>query len=75
LVWRPESKRPLGRPMRGWEDNIKMDLGEIWKAMTIKHLHLSDYPKQEIHHTDFYLCGLQYRFFKHVLISPTVLFP
>jgi hypothetical protein len=29
LVWRPESKRPLGRPMRGWEDNIKMDLGEI----------------------------------------------
>jgi hypothetical protein len=22
-------KRPLGRPMRGWEDNIRMDLDEI----------------------------------------------
>jgi hypothetical protein len=22
-------KRPLGRPRRRWEDNIKMDLGEI----------------------------------------------
>jgi hypothetical protein len=29
LVGRPESKRPLGRPRRRWEDNIKMDLGEI----------------------------------------------
>jgi hypothetical protein len=29
LVWRPEGKRPLGRPRRRWEDNIKMDLGEI----------------------------------------------
>jgi hypothetical protein len=28
LVGRPEDKRPLGRPRRGWEDNIKMDLGE-----------------------------------------------
>jgi hypothetical protein len=25
LVRRPESKRPLGRPRRRWEDNIKMD--------------------------------------------------
>jgi hypothetical protein len=25
----PEGKRPLGRPMRGWEDNIKMDLQEV----------------------------------------------
>jgi hypothetical protein len=23
---KPEGKRPLGRPRRGWEDNIKMDL-------------------------------------------------
>jgi hypothetical protein len=30
LVGRPEGKRPLGRPKRRWEDNIKMDLGEIW---------------------------------------------
>jgi hypothetical protein len=28
LVGRPESKRPLGRPSRRWEDNIKMDLKE-----------------------------------------------
>jgi hypothetical protein len=29
LVGRPEGKRPLERPRRKWEDNIKMDLGEI----------------------------------------------
>jgi hypothetical protein len=29
LVVRPEGKRPLGRPRRGWVDNIKMDLGEL----------------------------------------------
>jgi hypothetical protein len=29
LVGRPEGKRPLGRPRRRWEDNIKTDLGEI----------------------------------------------
>jgi hypothetical protein len=29
LVGRPEGKRPLGRPRRSWEDNIKMDLREI----------------------------------------------
>jgi hypothetical protein len=29
LVWRPESKRPLGIPRRMWEDNIKLDLREI----------------------------------------------
>jgi hypothetical protein len=28
LVRRPEGKRPLGRPRRRWEDNIKMDLRE-----------------------------------------------
>jgi hypothetical protein len=28
LVGRPESKIPLGRPRRRWEDNIKMDLRE-----------------------------------------------
>jgi hypothetical protein len=26
LVGRPEGRRPLGRPRRRWEDNIKMDL-------------------------------------------------
>jgi hypothetical protein len=29
LIGRPEGKRPLGRPRRRWEDNIKMDLREI----------------------------------------------
>jgi hypothetical protein len=29
LVGRPKSKRPLGIPHCGWEDNIKMDLREI----------------------------------------------
>jgi hypothetical protein len=29
LVGRPEGKRPLGRPRRRWEDNIKIDLWEI----------------------------------------------
>jgi hypothetical protein len=29
LVGRPERKRPLGRPRRTWEDNIKIDLREI----------------------------------------------
>ena len=26
---KPESKRPLGRPRRRWEDNIKMDFREM----------------------------------------------
>ena len=29
LVGKPEGKRPLGRPRRRWEDNIKMDLNEV----------------------------------------------
>jgi hypothetical protein len=29
LVGKPERKRPLGRPMRRWEDNIIMDFREI----------------------------------------------
>jgi hypothetical protein len=28
LIGRPEGKRPLGRPRRRWEDNIKTDLRE-----------------------------------------------
>jgi hypothetical protein len=26
---KPEGKRPLGRPRRRWEDNIKMELQEV----------------------------------------------
>jgi len=29
LVVKPEGNRPLGRPGRKWEDNIKMDLQEV----------------------------------------------
>jgi hypothetical protein len=33
LVGRPEGRRPLGRPRRRWEDNIKRDLQEVgWGA-------------------------------------------
>jgi hypothetical protein len=35
LVGRREGKRPLGRPRRRWEDNIKLDLEEVrWEAWT-----------------------------------------
>jgi hypothetical protein len=29
LVGKPKDKRPLGRSRHRWEDNIKMDFGEI----------------------------------------------
>jgi hypothetical protein len=29
LVGKPEGKRPLGRPRRRWEDNIKTDIQEL----------------------------------------------
>jgi hypothetical protein len=29
LLGKSEVKRPLGRPRRGWVDNIRMDLGEV----------------------------------------------
>jgi len=29
LLKKPEIKRPLGRPRRRWEGNIKMDLQEV----------------------------------------------
>jgi hypothetical protein len=35
LVGRPEGRRPLGRPRRRWEDNIKMDVQVVgWGAWT-----------------------------------------
>jgi hypothetical protein len=38
LVGKPEGNRPLGRPRRRWEDNIKTDLrerqdGVVWTGM------------------------------------------
>jgi len=32
LVGKPEGKRPLGRPRRRWEDDIKMDLREVGRG-------------------------------------------
>jgi hypothetical protein len=29
LVWKPEGKRPLRRPRRRWENNVKMYLDEV----------------------------------------------
>ena len=29
IIYSSEGKRPLGRPRRRWEDNIKMDLREV----------------------------------------------
>jgi hypothetical protein len=29
LVGKPEGRRPMGRPRRRWEDNIRMDLREV----------------------------------------------
>jgi len=33
FVGRPEGRRPLGRPRRGWEDNIEMDLQKVGWGM------------------------------------------
>jgi hypothetical protein len=34
LVGKPEGRRPLERPRRRWEDDIKMDLREVvWGGM------------------------------------------
>jgi hypothetical protein len=34
LIGKPVGNRPLGRPRRRWEDNIKMDLQEVkWVGM------------------------------------------
>jgi hypothetical protein len=39
LVGKPEGKRPLGRPRRRWENDIKMYLREIgWGVMDWIHL-------------------------------------
>jgi len=46
LIGRPEGKRPLERPRRRWEDNIKLDLREIgidganWIRLAEDRVHL-----------------------------------
>ena len=35
ILGKPESRRPLGRPTSGWEDDMKMNLQEMgWGAWT-----------------------------------------
>jgi hypothetical protein len=39
VVGKPEGRRPLGRPRRRWEYNIKMDLREIgWRGVDWMHV-------------------------------------
>ena len=33
MVGKPERKRPLGRRMRSWKDNIKMEIQEVGWSM------------------------------------------
>jgi hypothetical protein len=40
-----EGKRPLGRPKRRWEDNIRMYLGEIWWEV-VDWIHLAQNRNQ-----------------------------
>jgi hypothetical protein len=42
-VWvgKPERKRPLERPRRGWEDVIRMDLRETGCGGGVKWIHLA----------------------------------
>jgi hypothetical protein len=35
LVGKPEGKRPLGRPRRRWDYNIKMDLQEVGGGVVV----------------------------------------
>jgi hypothetical protein len=38
-VGKSEGKRPLGRPRRRWEDNIRVHLGKIgWEGVDWMHL-------------------------------------
>jgi hypothetical protein len=45
LVGKLEAQRPLGRPWRTWEDNIRIDIREIgWEA--VKWILLPQYMDQ-----------------------------
>ena len=35
LTGKPTGKRPLGRPRRRWEDNVRMDLEELGSMQVI----------------------------------------
>jgi hypothetical protein len=50
LVGKPEGKRePLGRPRRGWVDNIGMDLGEVgWGDVDWRRFDSRHYQKKKV---------------------------
>jgi hypothetical protein len=41
LARKPEGKRPLGRPRRGWEDGIRMDLRDLGGGGGVDWIRLS----------------------------------
>jgi hypothetical protein len=47
LVWKPEGKKALGRPRRGWEDNtevcVKKVLCEVWAGFIWLRIRSSDW--------------------------------
>jgi hypothetical protein len=45
LVGKPEGKSPLGRPRRRWEENITLDLREIWGEV-VDWIHLAQIMDQ-----------------------------
>jgi hypothetical protein len=47
LVGKSEGKKPLGRPRRRWEDNIRMDLredGVVWTGLIWLRIRTSGGP-------------------------------
>jgi hypothetical protein len=54
LVGRPDGKRPLGRPRRRWEDNVKMKIKEIgmsgakWIRLARDNIHCRAFVKTVI---------------------------
>jgi hypothetical protein len=44
-VGTPEGQRPLGRPRRRWEDNIKMDLQDVgaWTGAVLPRIGTGDW--------------------------------
>jgi hypothetical protein len=45
LVGKSEGKRPLGKPKNRYEDNIRMDLREIWWEV-VDRIRLAQYRDQ-----------------------------
>jgi hypothetical protein len=52
LVGKFEGKKPLGRPRRRWEDNIKMELQEVGCRLLDKTVHCRGRRVLESQHID-----------------------